>query len=278
MATTWCPQCAAAYVEGVAECVECLVPLDGSRPLRADEVGAPDDDQLAYELDASEPPERLELTRRLQRRGIVHAWDGSTLVVRLSDEAAVDALIDDSAREAVLADLGNVVFDLDGWTPAMVDELRDALERDGIDNVFEGTEVVVHGTDEEQVDALIDLVEFPDQLPAGDEAGPGGSGYGSGDGSGDGSDEMAAPDVMSDLFVAADRLMRDPEDHHGVLSVVDAAGRAAGMAVPYGFAPALWQDVVERAAALREAIESDADDDTVIDAATSLRAMLRPLV
>lgn len=273
MATAWCQLCGSEYVEGVRECVDCLVPLGTERPLRPDEIGGPDDEQLAYELELLGPAERLVLSGRLARRGIAYAWDGDCLVVALVDESDVDVLVDDLARQAVLADPTNVAFDLEDWTGASLEELRAALDSAGLEFVIEDGVLVVHGHDEEQADALIDGIEFPDQLPAGDA-----EGVGPGEDDDDRVDGLAAQEVMSDLFVAADRLLHDPEDHEGVLSVVDATARAAALPLPYGFAPALWRDVVGRAEALREAIESDADDDTVIEAATALRTALRPLV
>lgn len=278
MATAWCQLCGAEYVAGVLECVDCLVPLGSERPLRPDEVGGPDDEQLAYELESLGPAERLVLSGRLARRGIAYAWDGDCLVVALDDETDVDALVDDSAREAVLADPASVAFDLDDWTDASLGELRAALDSAGLEFVIEDGVLVVHGVDEERADALIDGIEFPDQLPADDR---GNAGEGDGDGGGaedDGAGGLGAQESMSDLFVAADRLMHDPEDHEGVLSVVDATARASRLRLPYGFAPAVWRDVVSQAEALCEAIETDADDDTVMAAAATLRATLRPLV
>ena len=63
----------------------------------------------------------------------------------------------------------------------------------------------------------------------------------------DGEDDgLAAQDAMSELFVAADRLMHDPDDHEGVLRLTDAAGVVEAMALPYGFAPGVWNEIVER--------------------------------
>ena len=120
-------------------------------------------------------------------------------------------------------------------------------------------------TDEERVDAIVDAIEFPDQVSSEDE------------------EEIEAEeslaeegldpqDVLSELFVAADRLMHDPLDHEGVLSLVDSARLAETLPLPYGFAPAVWKDVVSQAKHLREALEGEVDDDAVIEQATALRA------
>jgi hypothetical protein len=75
--------------------------------------------------------------------------------------------------------------------------------------------------------------------------------------------------------------MHDPLDHEGVLSLVDGARLAETLPLPYGFAPAVWNDIVGQAQALRTSLESDAeevDDVKIIDQATSLRATLRNYV
>ena len=77
------------------ECVDCLVPLVDAPPLRPEDVGDEDGDQLAYELDDIEAGERLAIDRELAEHGIVHAWDGTTLVVAPWDEAEVDRLLDE---------------------------------------------------------------------------------------------------------------------------------------------------------------------------------------
>jgi hypothetical protein len=53
------------------------------------------------------------------------------------------------------------------------------------------------------------------------------------------------------------------------------------MSTPFGFGPPLWTELVEKAGALRELLETEAeivDDEAVHDAAESLRAALRPYV
>ena len=46
--------------------------------------------------------------------------------------------------------------------------------------------------------------------------------------------------------------MHDPEDHEGVLSLAPMPpGLVEAIKVPYGFAPGVWKDVVERSTGLR---------------------------
>ena len=79
--------------------------------------------------------------------------------------------------------------------------------------------------------------------------------------------------------MSADRLMHDPLDHEGVLSLVDAARMAETLPLPYGFAPAVWNDLVAQARTLRASLEvDDVDDEKIIDQATNLRSTLRNFV
>jgi hypothetical protein len=165
-----------------------------------------------------------------------------------------------------------VGYDLDDWSEEKRDEVTSALEAAEIPFEWDDDsgDLVVNVEDEERVETIIDAIEFPDQLPAdeGEEV----------ESSGTGGDGLAAQEAMSELFVAADRLMHDPEDHEGVLAAVDAARWAERLPLPFGFAPAVWKDLVGQARALREALEGEADDDEVIERATDLRTLLRQYV
>jgi hypothetical protein len=86
-------------------------------------------------------------------------------------------------------------------------------------------------------------------------------------------------DVMSDLFVAADRLMHNATDADGVLSLVERAEDARRLPLPYGFEPAVWRGIVAEVTALQELIEGDDIADDAIEAqATVVRSSLRDLV
>ena len=56
------------------------------------------------------------------------------------------------------------------------------------------------------------------------------------------------------------------------------AGLAETLPLPYGFAPPIWQDILSQVTGLRDSIEGDADDEAIIDAATTLRTTLRQYV
>ncbi len=232
------------------------------------------EEQIAYELDGWARENRELLGRLLESEAIAHAWEAGTLVVRVDDEDRVDHLVEQVELGSGLdPDEEQVVYDLDGWTDEQQDELVDQLTAAGI--AYEWDEdggLAVRETDEERVEALLDAIEYPDALPAED------ADRDDEDDEGDEGDGLLAQDTLSELFVAADRLTHDPEDHEGVLSLVDAARLVATLPLPFGFEKATWDAVLARVGELRTALEGDADDDDVLDKARSLRMLLRQYV
>jgi len=265
--------CGAEYVAGVLECADCLVPLSERRPLTLDELGDPDEEQIAYEFDELEPIQRVAIDELFAGNGIAHAWDGASLVVRAEDEAQADRLIDEADRNAFL-DSGaeQVSYDFSDWTDDRRGELAQALDSATIDHAWdENGELVVLDADEARVDAIVDAIEYPDQIDVDDEAELEAEEALAADG-------LDPQDVLSELFVAADRLMHDPLDHEGVLSLVDAARMAESLPLPYGFAPAVWNDLLVQVKRLQSSLEGEVDDESVIEQATSLRTSLRNFV
>lgn len=274
----WCALCGSSYVAGVVECVDCIVPLVENPPLTVDDVGDDNGEQVAYEYDDLDAEGRFVIDQVLRDAGIVHAWEGASLVVAPYDSDEVDRLLDAAADEddidgedvddALLDDdAEQVVYDIADWDADRRTELDGRLEAEGIAHAFdEGGDLVVLAADEETVDRIIDEIDYPDQLAADD----------SGDESG-----LAAVEALGSLFVAADRLVHDPSDTEGTLSAVDAARSMEEMSTPFGFGPPVWKELVEQAGALRALLETEeetVDDEAVVEAATSLRTALRPYV
>jgi len=273
-ATRWCLLCGAEYVAGVLECADCLVPLSDRQPLRIDELGGDEDEQVAYEFDELEAHARLVIDELFWANGVAHAWDGTSLIVRPEDEEEADRLIDEADREAFLdSDVEQVSYELGDWDDARRGQLTELLLAASIEHAWdEHGELVVLEDDEERVDAIIDAIEFPEALEVDDAAEVKAEEALAADG-------LDPQDVLSELFVSADRLMHDPVDHEGVLSLVDAARLAQTLPLPYGFAPPVWNDLVAQAQSLRAALEQeDVEDEDIIEQATKLRSTLRNYV
>jgi len=165
-----------------------------------------------------------------------------------------DCLPLDDEREQV----GYELFD---WDPSELDELDDVLHELAVPHewVSDGYEVVVHEEDEARLDALVPTIRFPDELPA--EAD-------------DGDDTDAQ--VLSDLFVAADRLQAGSSGE-AVSSFLDAAERI-GDRPPYGVAEKEWDQVVDLVDQLIDLFHADGPPAEITELAYQLRRRLRPLV
>jgi hypothetical protein len=223
------------------------------------------EDELVYELDDWDEQARTALTQALVTVGITHSWEGPTLVVQADDEDAVEHLMDEVDDELALAldpSIEQVAYDLSEWSEDQRIGLVEVLADAGIPNGWEGDELYVHDLDEQRVDELLARITDPQGALEADASGG-----------------MAGAEIMSELFVSADRLMHDPQDHEGTLSLIDASRMAANVAVPYGIEDEVWSGVVAAASALARVVEgTDPDADAVIDQATALRQRLRPLI
>jgi hypothetical protein len=154
-----------------------------------------------------------------------------------------------------------VGYELYDWDPTELDDLDDALHELGLPHewVSDGYEVVVHVEDEQRVDALLPTIRFPDELPA--EAD-------------DGDDTDI--EVLGALFVAADRMQKDPTGE-AVGTFLDAAEQI-GELPPYGIDPAQWTGVVEIVDDLIDSFHASAPPREIATRAAALRERLRPLV
>ncbi|HEY1119501.1 MAG TPA: hypothetical protein VGE43_17440 [Acidimicrobiales bacterium] len=154
-----------------------------------------------------------------------------------------------------------VGYELFEWDPNELDELDDVLHELGLPHewVADGYEVVVHVEDEAQVDGLLPTIRFPDELPA--EAD-------------DGDDTDV--EVLSDLFVAADRL-HGGATGDAVNGFLDAAERI-GDGPPYGIDDKEWAVVVGQVDELIDLFHAAGPAEEITEAAYRLRRRLRPLV
>jgi hypothetical protein len=186
------------------------------------------------------------------------------LHVAAVDEAVVENILDivESAANPPL-DTGQdqVAYDLSEWDDDQLTALVDELDAAGIASAWDGDELFVYVVDEQAVDELLDRVAHPHELPAEEDDGGGGG------------------ELMGELFVAADRLLRDPEDHEGTVAMLDLGQAVAKSEPPYGLQAREWDHMRERVDALCTELRADTvDDDAVIDAARELRNALRPYV
>jgi hypothetical protein len=225
---------------------------------------------VAYELHEWARETRLMLQQLLEADDIPYVWESTDLVVPGAFEKQVDAIVhhvDAAAEPALDPDADKLLYELAEWSDEEATRLASELDDVEIPYDFdiEGN-LIVLADDEQRVEEILDSIEFPDALQPGDDD----------EADGDG---LEAQEVLSALFLAADRLRRNASDPDGVLQLVDAVERVGSMRLPFGFEPRVWDTIVARASELKAAIEGDeASDDDIEASADQLRALLSTLV
>lgn len=191
------------------------------------------------------PEEALGVLRSsLEQDGLAHSWQDGKLVVDAAHREAVAALLDDIVAASIPrldSESDRTAYDLGDWPDYEIEVLIGALEEAGI--VHEWTddgELLVYEADEVRVDELFDSLDLRGPDP-GIEL-----------------DGEALTDLLTDLFVAADKLAHDAGDANALIAAHNAILEVAQLAVPYGMNPDLWQALGADAAELRRRIEVEA--------------------
>lgn len=163
---------------------------------------------------------------------------------------------------------GALVFEMEGWGPEDREALGRLLAAEAIPYRWDGDDLLVPEEHEAGVDSVMDRLDFPDALDPAESQ----------DDDEDVDDE-AVYAVMSDLFVAADRLAGQRSvDVESAGDFVTASAAASAAPAPYGVEPAPWKRVQQLAEGIVAALEDEADDDVVVRDAVALRDFLRQYV
>lgn len=208
------------------------------------------------------------------REGVTTCADCGVALIDTQPEHLTGGDADESASDVI-------VYELDEWTPDQRGALEQRLVADDIQHHWEtpegadvqesyepgnpwivGTDLVVGEQDEETVDALLDELE---------ESGGADTIAAVAD---DGSDDEANYQVMSGLYVAADRLKDDPDDLALAGEFFDAADAARTISVPFGIDSEVWRRVLELSSEVTRALEQEDDDEVVAGHAQRLRDVL----
>jgi hypothetical protein len=241
-------------------------PLEPDEPHEASAQAAgpvDESEELVFELDDWSDIERDAVTDRLREAGIPHWWVDAALHVADTDRDTVEGILDtiDADANPLDADRDQVAYDMSEWEEDRLVALSDRLDDEGIAYGWDGDELFVYASDEQAVDELIDDVAHPHELPAEPDEGEPGA------------------EMLGELFVAADRLQHDAEDHEGTVRLLDLAQVAEKGEAPYGLPAREWEHLRERVTALAELLREDKlDSDAVLAAAGDLRTSLRPYV
>jgi hypothetical protein len=153
-----------------------------------------------------------------------------------------------------------IVFELSDWTEDDRQALHQKLTTGNIPHSWEEGDLVVDEADADVAEQAIEAVEYPDELAIG------------GDGD-DEDDDGAGYELMSTLFVAADRLQHDPDDPVVGGEFEEASDAVVAGKAPYGVAPELWKQVQELAHNVCEELD-EAEPEVIARDAATLRQLL----
>lgn len=246
MATRVCPTCGSQYVASVRRCIDCDVMLvddttaDGeTTAVTATPLG--EGDQIAYELEGWGNQLRVTLAGMLDLASIPFVWEAGTLVVPALSEEQVDeciAAVEGGETEELNDDEPLVAFEIEGLTPDELAELDAQLIAEHVPHAWdEDGELLVPEASEAAVGEIIQAV-----LDGHDDEDD------------DGLDTHAALDA---LFVAVDKLVKDPSDQKLVARYRAAVDGITGRGVPYGLAGRAWDALQAQAAALLGRLDGD---------------------
>jgi hypothetical protein len=270
VSSLWCFQCGAEYELGVETCIECGVGLVTEEPLAPEDVGSSDEEQLAYELHDWSFESRRMLDQLMTGAGIDHAWQGATMIVRASDEEAIDDLVEE-VEQATLPtldpDAEHTVYEMAEWTPEQQTRLSNMLGQTGLPHEFDANgDLVINADDEEAVDEVLDRLE--EAIARGDKDGEDAIQL---------DDDLQVNDLLSSAFDAADHIKGNTHDHEAVLEYLEAEAVIARLALPYGFERDDWDGVLLVLGALRDSLEAEDpnDDEIAADARRVRDALVR---
>ena len=155
-----------------------------------------------------------------------------------------------------------LVYDLSEYEPDERAAVSRALVERDVEHWWEEDELIVLEPDQATVDLVLERLDHPMALAAQPDGGG-----------------VVAADVLSSMYLGADRLRKDPADTTGLEDLLGAVPAAERMPAPFGFVSADWDTMVLLAGELCDAAVAERPDfDRVRDLARTLRDRLRPLV
>lgn len=257
----------------------------------------PDTVKVVYDLSSWTFDQQADVAAELAEAGVPHTWEGTDLVVPQEAEPTADPIVEaleqrfgityddappsDDGPEtpsATRIDLSDgepcTEYDLADWSALDRTTLAHTLIRQGRPFRWDGEVLLVHTSDEELVEPLLDLIETGEFVDVDERDFDDDTLQGADD-----ADQLPF-EVLTTFFLAADRLRRNPLDADGLEQMVEAGEVNDPRRPPYGVDRRLWKHTCQLSDDLIGAlVDGDApDDDTVRELAEQLHALLRPYI
>lgn len=225
----------------------------------------PEQTKVHYDLTGWSIDQRAELAETLAEREVPHVWEGEELVVPEQIEVGVDALFDELEAEIgpfpvpLDVESESTEFGLDEWPAGDIEVLKESLVEAEIPHRWERATLFVATDAENVVDDLLDAIE------AGEVASL--------------DEDSDAPDgALQDLYVASERLRRDPTNVSGRETLLSLVPQLSPTAPPFGLPVGSWAAMVSAANDLVTAYEDGLPIDELKDVAAQLHGVCRPWV
>lgn len=240
-----CIDCDAVLVDEVSSDDHGEAVASASTPLGAG-------DQIGYELEGWGNQLKVTLEGMLAKAGIGRVWEAGALVVAATDEDAVDDLIatlEGGELPELDDDIPRVALEIEGMDADDHAELDARLLAGAVPHAWDAEDgaLIVAEVDEARVLAIVEEVL---------------------DGASDDGDGLLAQEALTALYVAVDRLVKNPHDRKLATAYRRAAAELPGLAVPYGFVAADWEDLIEAVRSLADDVAPHADPDPGAGAST----------
>ena len=239
----WCFQCGADYTAEVTNCLECGVLTLPYPPTPVTKVGEDDEEQLVYDLHEWSWESRSLMASFMFTEGLVHAWQGASLVVREADEEQVDALVvrvKDTELPVLNHKAGTVEYELAEMSDAQTDSLTTMLANESIPHEFSmAGNLLIQGADEEKVEAVFDAwLQAQAELGEG-EFGPGLPG-------------VSVPELLGELHELSRRIAQNVGDVYATREFVGVVSKLFMLDLPFGFSREKWLGLRQAAGGLAE--------------------------
>lgn len=249
----------------------------------------PDAESVHYDLGNWTVDQRAAVAEVFAEAEVPHAWVGDEVVVPAELEEVADVLLDRLEQEFGVdgsANAGHVSsrtldeasddeiteYELDEWADGERSRLGELLVASGIPFRWEGALLVTLTEFEDTVDELLDAVEAGDVTIVDSP----GSGYAT--------VSVARSEVsgetLTQMFLAAERLQRDPLDADGLAMLVRVLDDVEDGGIPFGVPVPAWRQALELADQLADALAGGDIPDEIgaMEVAQRLFVTLRPHV